>query len=110
MALGAAGILYAALIALVQRDAVRLVAYGSVAQLGFVVVGLFTFNLAGLEGAVVQMLSHGLCTAVLFLAIGMLYRRRQTRELDAFGGIARPMPVFAALFGVAVLSSLGCPP
>jgi NADH-quinone oxidoreductase subunit M len=107
--LGLAGILYGALVAMVQKDIKKLVAYSSIAHLGFVMLGTFALNDEGLKGAVLQMISHGLSTGALFLLVGMLYERRHTREISAFGGIAKPMPVYAALFGIVTMSSIGLP-
>jgi NADH-quinone oxidoreductase subunit M len=107
--LGLAGILYGALVAMVQKDIKKLVAYSSVAHLGFVMLGLFALNVEGLEGSVLQMVNHGLSTGALFLLVGMIYERRHTREISAFGGIAKPMPVYAALFGIVAMSSIGLP-
>jgi NADH-quinone oxidoreductase subunit M len=107
--LALAGILYGALVAMVQTDVKKLVAYSSVAHLGFVMLGIFALNEEGLEGAILQMVNHGLSTGALFLLVGMIYARRHTREIAAFGGIARPMPVFAFLFGVVAMSSIGLP-
>jgi NADH-quinone oxidoreductase subunit M len=107
--LALAGILYGALVAMVQSDVKKLVAYSSVAHLGFVMLGIFALNEEGLEGAILQMVNHGLSTGALFLLVGMLYTRRHTREIAAFGGIAKPMPVFAFLFGVVAMSSIGLP-
>jgi NADH-quinone oxidoreductase subunit M len=103
------GIVYGSLVAMVQSDVKKLVAYSSVAHLGFVMLGMFALNAPGLEGSVLQMVNHGLSTGALFLLVGMLYERRHTREIAEFGGIARPMPVFAALFGIVVMSSIGLP-
>ncbi|MBW2240387.1 MAG: NADH-quinone oxidoreductase subunit M [Deltaproteobacteria bacterium] len=103
------GILYGALVAMVQTDIKRLVAYSSVAHLGFVTLGMFALNVEGLEGSVLQMVNHGITTGALFLLVGMLYERRHTREISEFGGIAKPMPVFAAIFGVVVMASIGLP-
>ncbi len=94
---------------MVQSDIKKLVAYSSVAHLGFVMLGVFSFNMEGLEGGVLQMVNHGLSTGALFLLVGMLYERRHTREISQFGGIAKPMPVFAAIFGIVVMSSIGLP-
>ena len=107
--LSLAGILYGALVAMVQRDVKKLVAYSSVAHLGFVMLGMFALNEEGLQGSVIQMVNHGLSTGALFLLVGMIYERRHTREIADFGGIARPMPVFAALFGIVAMSSVGLP-
>ncbi|MEN8183816.1 MAG: NADH-quinone oxidoreductase subunit M [Myxococcota bacterium] len=103
------GILYGALVAMVQSDIKKLVAYSSVAHLGFVMLGMFALNMEGLEGSIVQMVNHGLSTGALFLLVGMLYERRHTREIGQFGGVAKPMPVYAAIFGVVVMSSIGLP-
>jgi len=103
------GIVYGSLIAMVQKDIKKLVAYSSVAHLGFVMLGLFAFNVQGLTGGVLQMVNHGLSTGALFLLVGFLYERRHTREIAEFGGIARPMPVYAAFFGIAMMSSIGLP-
>ncbi len=107
--LGLAGILYGALVAMVQSDIKKLVAYSSIAHLGFVILGTFALNDEGLKGAVLQMVNHGLSTGALFLLVGMLYERRHTREISAFGGIAKPMPVYAAMFGIVTMSSIGLP-
>ena len=107
--LAVTGILYGALVAMVQGDIKKLVAYSSVAHLGFVMLGLFALNVEGLEGGVLQMVNHGLSTGALFLLVGMLYERRHTREIAAFGGVAKPMPVYAALFGIVAMSSIGLP-
>jgi NADH-quinone oxidoreductase subunit M len=107
--LGLAGILYGALVAMVQKDVKKLVAYSSIAHLGFVMLGTFALNEEGLSGAVLQMVNHGLSTGALFLLVGMLYERRHTREISAFGGIAKPMPIYAAVFGIVTMSSIGLP-
>jgi NADH-quinone oxidoreductase subunit M len=80
-----------------------------VAHLGFVMLGIFALNEEGLEGSILQMVNHGLSTGALFMLVGMIYLRRHTREISAFGGIAKPMPVFALLFGVVAMSSIGLP-
>src|SRR5215472_12139688 len=103
------GILYAALVAMVQADMKKLVAYSSVAHLGFVMMGMFAFDIEGVEGSVLQMVNHGFSTGALFLLVGMIYERRHTRLIKDFGGIAKPMPVYAALFLVVGLSSMGLP-
>jgi NADH-quinone oxidoreductase subunit M len=103
------GIVYGSLVAMVQRDVKRLVAYSSVAHLGFVMLGIFSLNLQGLTGSVLQMVNHGLSTGALFVLVGFIYARRHTREISDFGGLAKPMPVFAALFGIVVMSSIGLP-
>jgi NADH-quinone oxidoreductase subunit M len=103
------GIVYGSLVAMIQSDIKKLVAYSSVAHLGFVMLGMFALNVHGLNGSVLQMINHGLSTGALFLMVGMLYERRHTREISEFGGIAKPMPVFAAFFGVVTMSSIGLP-
>jgi NADH-quinone oxidoreductase subunit M len=103
------GIVYGALVATVQHDLKRLVAYTSVSHLGFVVLGIFAFNTISIQGAVYQMLNHGVSTGALFLAVGMLYDRRHTHEIKEFGGLATPMPVLMSFFLFVCLSSLALP-
>ena len=103
------GIIYGALVALVQPNLKKLVAYSSVSHLGFVVLGIFSFNPIGMQGAIFQMLAHGISTGALFLLVGMLYDRRHTFEISQYGGLATPMPRLSAFFLFAVLSSLGLP-
>src|SRR5712664_1550955 len=103
------GIIYGALVAMVQPDVKRLVAYSSVSHMGFVVLGLFSFTELGMQGALYQMLNHGVSTGALFLFVGMIYERRHTRLISDFGGLATPMPWFASLFVIASLSSIGLP-
>ena len=103
------GILYGALVALAQRDLKSLVAYSSVAHMGFVVLGIFALNEQAISGAVLQMVNHGLSTGALFLMVGMLYERRHTRLLSDFGGLWASVPVFSFFFLVVVLSSAGLP-
>jgi len=103
------GLFYAALLSLAQRDLKRVVAYSSLAHLHFIVFGIFTLKLHAVAGAVVQMLSHGLGIAVLFVAIGFLTERAGTRRIADFGGLARPMPLFAAFVGIALLGTIGMP-
>ncbi|MBW2578338.1 MAG: NADH-quinone oxidoreductase subunit M [Deltaproteobacteria bacterium] len=109
MTLSVIGIVYGSLVAMVQSDIKKLVAYSSVAHLGFVMLGIFALNVHGLTGGVLQMVNHGLSTGALFILVGMLYERRHTRQIADFGGEARPMPVFAACFGVVTMSSIGLP-
>ena len=109
MALAVIGIIYGALVAMVQDDIKKLVAYSSVSHLGFVVLGLFSFNLLGASGGVLQMVNHGVSTGALFLIVGMMYSRRHTRLIADFGGIARVMPAFAVFFVITSLSSIGLP-
>jgi NADH-quinone oxidoreductase subunit M len=103
------GIVYGALVAMVQRDVKKLVAYSSVSHLGFVMLGLFVWNTQGMAGGILQSINHGLSTGALFLAVGMLYERRHTREISEFGGLAETLPWFAALFMIVCLSSIGLP-
>src|SRR5688500_9900505 len=103
------GIIYGALVAMVQPDVKRLVAYSSVSHMGFVVLGLFSFTEQGMQGALYQMLNHGVAAGALFLFVGMIYERRHTRMISDFGGLARPMPWFSTLFVIASLSSIGLP-
>ena len=103
------GIIYGALVAMVQPDIKKLVAYSSVSHLGFVMLGLFALNTQGLQGGILQMINHGLSTGALFLAVGMIYERRHTREISEFGGLAERLPWFAATFLIICLSSLGLP-
>jgi NADH-quinone oxidoreductase subunit M len=102
-------ILYAALVAWKQDDVKRLVAYSSVAHMGFVMLGLFAATRAGVEGAVLQMVNHGISTGALFLLVGVIYDRRHTREIREFGGLAKVMPIYAAVFVIMTLSSIGVP-
>jgi len=104
------GIIYGALVATMQTDLKRLVAYTSVSHLGFVVLGIFAFNSTAIQGAIYQMLNHGVSTGALFLAVGMLYDRRHTHEIKQFGGLATPMPVLMSFFLFIMLSSLALPP
>ncbi|MCX8025406.1 MAG: proton-conducting transporter membrane subunit, partial [Thermanaerothrix sp.] len=101
--------LYGAAVAYAQQDVKKLVAYSSVSHLGFVVLGTFALTAQGLAGAVLQMVNHGLSTGALFLIVGMLYERRHTRQMSAFGGMWKVMPVLGALSLIVTLSSLGLP-
>jgi NADH-quinone oxidoreductase subunit M len=103
------GIIYGALVARVQEDAKSLVAYSSVSHLGFVVLGLFAFTPEALQGAVIQMVNHGLSTGALFLLLGMLYERRHTRLMDDYGGLAASVPVLTTFMVFSVLASAGLP-
>jgi NADH-quinone oxidoreductase subunit M len=109
MALGLIGIVYAAMVAAVQPNAKRLVAYTSVAHLGFVILGIFAFNEIGMQGALLVMIGHGLSTPMLFFLLGMLYERRHSYEIADFGGLAASMPVFAAMLVFAAMSTVGLP-
>ncbi len=103
------GIVYGAFCAWKQEDVKRLIAYSSVAHLGYVMLGLFAASQASLEGSVLQMINHGVSTGMLFLLFGVIYDRRHTRHIEEFGGLAKPMPIYAALFIVATLASIGLP-
>jgi NADH-quinone oxidoreductase subunit M len=109
LTLSVIGIVYGALVSMVQPDLKKLVAYSSVSHLGFVMLGLFAFNRQGIEGAIYQMLNHGVSTGALFLLVGMLYERRHTRAIAQFGGLSRSMPLYATVFVVVSLSSIGLP-
>jgi NADH-quinone oxidoreductase subunit M len=109
IALSIVGIIYGALVAAMQKDLKRLIAYSSVAHLGFVTLGIFVGSLQAMSGGILQMVSHGLSTGALFLLVGALYERRHTRLIADFGGLAKTIPVFAGVFLVVALSSLGLP-
>ena len=108
-ALAVIGILYGALVSMVQDDLKRLVAYSSVSHLGFVMLGIFAMNLQSVEGAVLQMVNHGLSTGALFLLVGMIYERRHTRMIGELGGLSRPLPRLALCFLIVMMSSIGLP-
>ena len=103
------GVIYGALVAMVQPDVKKLVAYSSVSHLGLVVLGIFAFNHVSIQGATYQMVNHGVSTGGLFALVGMIYDRRHTRQIADFGGVAHVMPVYSALFMVILLSSIGLP-
>ncbi len=107
--LGVIGIVYGAVVATMQRDLKRLVAYSSIAHLGFIVLGTFAITRQGLTGGVVQMVNHGLSTGALFLLVGMIYERRHTREIASLRGLQRSAPVMAGVFTLVMLSSIGLP-
>jgi NADH-quinone oxidoreductase subunit M len=109
LGLGLVGIIYAAWVAAVQPDAKKLIAYTSVAHMGFVVLGIFALTLQGIQGAMIVMLSHGLSTGAMFLLLGMLYERRHSRRIADFGGLAAVAPLFAAAFVFSALASIGLP-
>jgi NADH-quinone oxidoreductase subunit M len=109
IALAVTGIIYGALVAMMQSDIKKLVAYSSVSHLGFVMLGLFALNVQGVQGAIFQMISHGLSTGALFLLVGMIYDRRHSRMIDDFGGLWRQVPVFSAIFLVVMFASIGLP-
>jgi NADH-quinone oxidoreductase subunit M len=103
------GIIYGAMVSYAQKDVKKLVAYSSVSHLGFVMLGLFAINLQGIEGGILQMINHGISTGALFLLVGIIYERRHTRDMDAFGGLWKVLPVYAVLTLIVVLSSMGLP-
>jgi NADH-quinone oxidoreductase subunit M len=107
--LGVIGIIYGALVSMVQKDVKKLVAYSSVSHMGFVVLGIFGMTVEGMQGSIIQMINHGLSTGALFLIVGMIYERRHTRMIEEFGGLARSMPIFATCFLIVTLSSIGLP-
>lgn len=102
-------IIYTSLVALIQEDMKKLIAYSSVAHMGFVTLGLFTLNSQGIEGSIFQMLSHGLISAALFLCVGVVYDRLHTREIGRYGGIVKNMPKYATVFMIFMLGSVGLP-
>ena len=103
------GIVYGALVALAQKDWKRLVAYSSVSHMGMVMLGMFALNPVGLSGSIIQQLNHGISTGALFLIVGIVYERRHTREIAEYGGLSKVMPVYAAIFMVMMMSSIGLP-
>ncbi len=103
------GIIYGAWVSYAQKDAKKLVAYSSVSHLGFVMLGIFALNSAGIQGGILQMVNHGISTGGLFIIVGVLYGRRHTKALDAFGGVWKAMPLFGALSLIVTLSSMGLP-
>ena len=107
--LAVVGIIYGAIVSYPQKDVKKLVAYSSVSHLGFVMLGLFALNDLGIQGAILQMVNHGISTGALFLIVGMIYERRHTRSLDEFGGLWTVMPLYGSLTLIVVLSSMGLP-
>jgi NADH-quinone oxidoreductase subunit M len=108
-ALALIGIIYGALVSMMQPDLKRLVAFSSVSHLGYVMLGMFALNTQGVQGSIYQMLNHGISTGSLFLIVGMVYERRHTRLISEFGGLSKVMPVFAIFFMIVTLSSIGLP-
>jgi NADH-quinone oxidoreductase subunit M len=108
-ALSIVAIIYTSLVALAQEDVKKLIAYSSVAHMGFVTIGVFTLTMQGLQGGIFQMLSHGIVSAALFLCVGVIYDRMHTREIAAFGGLADRMPLYAFCFMVFTLANVGLP-
>ncbi len=109
MLLAVIGVIYGAMVALAQTDVKRLVAYSSVSHMGLLLAGILAWNPQGIQGGIIQMINHGLSTGALFFIVGILYDRRHTREIREFGGLAKPMPVYAAFFMIFMLSSIGLP-
>jgi len=103
------GVTYGAIVATMQRDFKRLIAYSSVAHLGFIVLGIFAFTSQGISGGVLQMINHGLSTGALFLLVGMIYERRHTYAIAEYGGLQKSVPVLAAVFVLVMMSSIGLP-
>ena len=108
-ALGVIAVIYTSLVALAQTDMKKLIAYSSVAHMGVVVIGIFTFNAQGIQGAMFQMLSHGMVSAALFLCVGVVYDRIHTRDIDRYGGLAQRMPAYAVMFMLFTMASVGLP-
>ena len=102
-------IVYGALVSLMQKDMKKLIAYSSVSHLGFCTLGIFALNPHGLQGSVIQQINHGISTGALFLIVGLIYERRHTREIKEFGGLSNVMPIYATLFMIVMLSSIGLP-
>ena len=108
-ALGVIAVIYTSLVALAQTDMKKLIAYSSVAHMGVVIIGIFTFNAQGIQGALFQMLSHGIVSAALFLCVGVVYDRMHTRDIDRYGGLAQRMPAYTVVFMVFTMASIGLP-
>jgi NADH-quinone oxidoreductase subunit M len=109
VALSLIAIIYGALVCMMQKDMKKLIAYSSVSHLGFCTLGIFALNHLGLAGSLLQQVNHGISTGALFLIVGLLYERRHTREIREFGGLSTPMPIFATLYMIISLASLGMP-
>src|SRR5207244_13556465 len=107
--LAVVGIIYGALVAMVQPDFKKLIAYSSVSHLGFVMLGIWALTVQSVQGAIVIMINHGISTGALFFLAGMLYERRHSRLIEAFGGIAKVVPLLAAVLTIVSLSSIGLP-
>jgi NADH-quinone oxidoreductase subunit M len=108
-ALSAVAVIYASLVALVQSDMKKLIAYSSVAHMAIVTIGLYAFNQQGIEGAMIMMLSHGLVSGALFLCVGVIYDRLHTRDIDRYGGVTTNMPRYAVFFLLFTMASIGLP-
>lgn len=109
LALSIIGIIYASLVAIAQTDMKKVIAYSSIAHMGFVTAGIFSFTIEGITGAITQMISHGIVSSALFISVGFLYDRLHTKEISAYGGVAGKMPIFASFLMIFVLSSIGLP-
>jgi NADH-quinone oxidoreductase subunit M len=109
LALSVIGIIYGAMVAMVQKDWKKLVAYSSVSHLGFCTLGIFALNEMGLNGGILQMINHGISTGALFLIVGLIYERRHTRMISDFGGLSKQLPIYATFFLIMTLSSIGLP-
>ncbi|MGD8375965.1 MAG: NADH-quinone oxidoreductase subunit M, partial [Acidobacteriota bacterium] len=109
LGLSVIGVIYGALVAMVQPDWKKLVAYSSVSHLGFTMVGIFALNFDGVRGGVLQMINHGISTGALFLLVGIIYERRHTRMISEFGGLSKQVPLFATFFMIITMSSIGLP-
>jgi NADH-quinone oxidoreductase subunit M len=109
IALGVIGIVYGALVAMIQPDVKKLVAYSSVSHMGYIIVGIFVMNIFGVSGALYQMLNHGISTGALFLMIGMIYERTHSREISKYGGLAKAMPWYTIIFVIVTMSSIAVP-
>jgi len=107
--LSAIAIVYTSLVALAQQDMKKLIAYSSVAHMGYVTMGIFAANQQGIDGAIFQMLSHGFISGALFLCVGVIYDRMHTREIDAYGGLVNKMPAYAAIFMLFTMANVGLP-
>jgi NADH-quinone oxidoreductase subunit M len=109
MGMALVGVIYGALVAMIQKDMKKLVAYSSVSHLGLCMVGLFAMNPNGITGGIFQMINHGISTSALFLLVGIVYERRHTRLIAEYGGLAKTMPVYATIFMIMMMSSIGLP-
>jgi NADH-quinone oxidoreductase subunit M len=109
MTLSIIAIIYGAMVCMVQPDMKRLIAYSSVSHMGFITLGMFALNAQGIQGSIIQMVNHGLSTGALFLIVGLIYDRRHTRLISELGGLSKQMPVYATLFAIIMLSSMGLP-
>ncbi|TNF56898.1 NADH-quinone oxidoreductase subunit M, partial [bacterium] len=109
LVLSLTAIIYGAYVTLMQKDLKRLIAYSSVSHMGFVTLGIFTLNQAGLEGGILQMINHGVVTGALFLCVGIIYERTHTREISDYGGLSKSVPIYATFFAIFTLAAIGFP-